>query len=54
MIRIDAHHHLWKLGTRPHAWLDGAEMAAIRRDLNRLNKHGSLHAGGREPMPQFV
>ena len=33
MIRIDAHHHLWQLGTRPHAWLDGAGMAAIRRDF---------------------
>ena len=33
MIRIDAHHHLWQLGTRPHAWLDGGEMAAIRRDF---------------------
>jgi L-fuconolactonase len=33
VIRIDAHHHAWKLGRRPHAWLDGAEMAAIRRDF---------------------
>jgi L-fuconolactonase len=33
VIRIDAHHHLWELGTRPHAWLDGAGMAAIRRDF---------------------
>jgi L-fucono-1,5-lactonase len=33
VIRIDAHHHVWKLGTRPQAWLDGAGMAAIRRDF---------------------
>jgi len=33
VIRIDAHHHLWQLGTRPHAWLDGGEMAAIHRDF---------------------
>ena len=23
MIRIDAHHHVWELGRRPQAWLDG-------------------------------
>ena len=33
MIRIDAHHHVWELGRRPQAWLDGAGMAAIRRDF---------------------
>ena len=32
-MRIDAHHHVWELGRRPHAWLDGAGMAAIRRDF---------------------
>jgi len=33
VIRIDAHHHVWQFGTRPHAWLDGGEMATIRRDF---------------------
>ena len=33
MIRTDAHHHLWELARRPHAWLDGPEMDAIRRDF---------------------
>jgi L-fucono-1,5-lactonase len=33
MIRIDAHHHLWDLGRRRHAWLDGPAMDAIRRDF---------------------
>ncbi len=33
MIRIDAHHHVWELGRRPQAWLDGAGMAVIRRDF---------------------
>jgi L-fuconolactonase len=32
-MRIDAHHHLWDLSVRPQAWLDGPEMAAIRRDF---------------------
>jgi L-fuconolactonase len=33
VIRIDAHHHVWELARRPQAWLDGAELAAIRRDF---------------------
>lgn len=33
MIQIDAHHHVWELARRPHAWLDGSGMAAIRRDF---------------------
>jgi L-fuconolactonase len=33
MIPTDAHHHLWELARRPHAWLDGPEMDAIRRDF---------------------
>jgi L-fuconolactonase len=32
-MRIDAHHHVWELGRRPHAWLDHAGMAAVRRDF---------------------
>lgn len=33
MIQTDAHHHIWELARRPHAWLDGSGMAAIRRDF---------------------
>lgn len=33
MIRTDAHHHIWELARRPHAWLDGSGMDAIRRDF---------------------
>src|SRR5438270_2370567 len=31
MTRIDAHHHLWDLARREQPWLDGAELASIRR-----------------------
>ncbi|MGW3345688.1 amidohydrolase family protein [Nonomuraea rubra] len=31
MNRIDAHHHVWDLSARPHAWLDSAGMAPVRR-----------------------
>jgi predicted TIM-barrel fold metal-dependent hydrolase len=33
VIRIDAHHHIWELGGRPHAWLEASAVAAIRRDF---------------------
>ena len=33
MIQTDAHHHIWELARRLHAWLDGSRMAAIRRDF---------------------
>jgi L-fuconolactonase len=31
--RVDAHHHLWDLARRPQTWLDGPDMAAVRRDF---------------------
>ncbi len=31
--RVDAHHHLWQTSVRRHAWLDGEDTAAIRRDF---------------------
>ncbi|TDP95081.1 amidohydrolase family protein [Labedaea rhizosphaerae] len=34
MSRVDAHHHVWDLGRRPHTWLDGQEMAPIRRSFS--------------------
>jgi hypothetical protein len=33
MIRTDAHHHIRELARRPHAWLDGSGMDAIRQDF---------------------
>ncbi|MGX7827137.1 amidohydrolase family protein [Actinokineospora sp. 24-640] len=32
-MRIDAHHHLWRLGDRRQDWLDEPPMVAIRRDF---------------------
>jgi L-fuconolactonase len=38
MTRIDAHHHVWDVDARVHSWLDGEEMAPVRRTftLDRL------------------
>jgi len=30
-LKIDAHHHLWNVAAREHAWLDEPSMAPIRR-----------------------
>jgi L-fuconolactonase len=58
MTRIDAHHHVWDLDVRPHAWLDGEKMAPIRRtftlddlaatldDLATPDAAGAARAGG--------
>ncbi|MFD7907437.1 hypothetical protein ACFV4G_35030, partial [Kitasatospora sp. NPDC059747] len=32
-MRVDAHHHIWESGRRPHSWLDAPELASIRRDF---------------------
>ncbi|TDC06743.1 amidohydrolase [Streptomyces sp. 8K308] len=44
--RIDAHHHVWDLGRRPHHWLDGQESAAIRRDFGLGDLAGPAAAAG--------
>jgi L-fuconolactonase len=31
--RIDAHHHVWRLGARAHGWLDEPALAPLRRDF---------------------
>jgi L-fuconolactonase len=41
MIRIDAHHHVWELARRPHGWLGGPAMAAIRQDFTLAELAGS-------------
>lgn len=33
MRRIDAHHHLWDLTSRPQEWLDGTDLKPIRRSF---------------------
>jgi L-fuconolactonase len=45
-VRIDAHHHVWELARRPHAWLDGSEMAAIRRDFTLTDLAPQAKAAG--------
>ena len=46
MIRTDAHHHLWELARRPHAWLDGREMDGIRRDFTLADLAPQAKAAG--------
>ncbi|MEU7854081.1 amidohydrolase family protein [Nonomuraea sp. NPDC049141] len=43
MTRLDAHHHVWDLAVRPHAWLDAEKLAPIRRTftLDRLAGHAA-------------
>ncbi|MER5710152.1 amidohydrolase family protein [Streptomyces sp. NPDC002122] len=33
MTVIDAHHHLWDLGVRDQEWIDGPELAPLRRSF---------------------
>jgi L-fuconolactonase len=56
LVRIDAHHHVWELARRPHAWLDGPEMAAIRRDftLADLAPHAEAAGVGRTVLVQVL
>ncbi|WP_188189933.1 amidohydrolase family protein [Nonomuraea sp. SYSU D8015] len=46
MDRIDAHHHVWDLAVRPHAWLDPQEMAPIRRTFTLDDLAGPAAAAG--------
>ncbi|MFI9364491.1 amidohydrolase family protein [Kitasatospora sp. NPDC053057] len=45
-MRVDAHHHVWELGRRPQAWLDGPESAAIRRDFGTADLAPHARAAG--------
>ncbi|MEU4449409.1 amidohydrolase family protein [Actinosynnema sp. NPDC050801] len=66
MTRIDAHHHVWRLlpdghaGTGPspraHDWLDGADLAPIRRDfgLDDLSSVASVAEIDRTVLVQVV
>lgn len=45
-MRVDAHHHIWELGRRPHSWLDAPELAAVRRDYGPADLAPRLRAAG--------
>jgi L-fuconolactonase len=44
--RIDAHHHVWDLATRPHTWLDPEPMAPVRRTYTLDDLAGHAAAAG--------
>jgi L-fuconolactonase len=46
MSRIDAHHHVWDLSARPHAWLEPEEMAPVRRTFTMDDLAGHAAAAG--------
>ncbi|WP_043618823.1 amidohydrolase family protein [Nonomuraea candida] len=46
MSHIDAHHHVWDLSARPHAWLDSAKMAPVRRTFTLDDLAGPAAAAG--------
>jgi L-fuconolactonase len=46
--RIDAHHHVWDLAARPHAWLDPEPMAPVRRTYTLDDLAGEAAAAGVE------
>ncbi|MCB5910118.1 amidohydrolase family protein [Streptomyces pinistramenti] len=45
-MRIDAHHHLWDLGSRPQPWMDGPWADPIRRDFTLSDLAPELAAHG--------
>jgi L-fuconolactonase len=44
-MRIDAHHHLWRLD-RGYRWLDAPELAPIRRDFQVADLREALSSAG--------
>ncbi|WP_326627754.1 amidohydrolase family protein [Nonomuraea fuscirosea] len=46
MSRIDAHHHVWDLSARPHAWLEQRAMAPVRRTFTLGDLAGPAAAAG--------
>lgn len=43
---VDAHHHIWDLSVRDQEWLDGPEMAPIRRDFSLGDLEPEARAAG--------
>ncbi|MEW9548234.1 amidohydrolase [Nonomuraea sp. NPDC050783] len=56
MNRIDAHHHVWDLSARPHAWLDPEPMAPVRRTytLDDLAPHAAAAGVSRTVLVQVL
>ncbi len=46
MSRIDAHHHVWDLSARPHAWLEQRAMEPVRRTFTLDDLAGPAAAVG--------
>jgi len=45
MLKIDAHHHLWKFDAKEYGWID-EEMRALRRDFLPADLHKEMAAAG--------
>ena len=44
MIQTDAHHHVWELARRPHAWLDDSGVALVALPDAPLDYGGQAEA----------
>src|SRR5699024_5473652 len=45
-MRIDAHHHVWDLAVREHAWLEDPAMAPLRRTFSAAELAGEAATAG--------
>jgi L-fuconolactonase len=45
MLKIDAHHHLWKFDAKEYGWID-EEMRVLRRDFLPADLHKEMAAAG--------
>jgi L-fuconolactonase len=45
MLKIDAHHHLWRFDSKEYAWIDD-NMLALRRDFLPADLHKEMAAAG--------
>jgi L-fuconolactonase len=43
---IDAHHHVWNLQVRDQDWINGTDMAVLRRNFSLDDLRPSAHAAG--------
>ena len=44
--RVDAHHHLWDLAVRHHAWIDPDRMSRIHRDFSTVDLAAAVAGTG--------
>ena len=47
-MRIDSHHHLWDLSARDYDWMDGDQMAPIRRNFAIADLEAAIAGTGIE------